>query len=109
MSASQRLSLIAGVFAAAVVVVIGLQGATQEALTQPARGEEPTYQESSGRQFEPGEIIVGLKEPASQADLRGLNQENDATIEEDLPRSDVNVVDLPRGLTVSEAVRAYED
>jgi len=109
MSASQRLSLIAGVFAAAVVVVIGLQGATQEALTQPARGEEPTYQESSGRQFEPGEIIVGLKEPASQADLRGLNQENDATIEEDLPRSDVNVVDLPRDLAVSEAVRAYED
>ena len=109
MSASQRLSLVAGAFAAAVVVVIGLQGATQEALTQPARGEEPTYKESPGRQFEPGEIIVGLKEPASQADLRGLNQENDATIEEDLPRSDINVVDLPRDLTVSEAVRAYED
>lgn len=109
MSVYQRVSLIVGVFAAAVVVVVGLQGATQEALTQPVRGEEPTYQEGSGRQFEPGEIIVGLREPASQADLRDINQENDATIEEDLPRSDVNVVGLPRDLAVSEAVRAYED
>ena len=108
MSVFQRLSLLVGTSAASLVVFVGLQGATQEAMTQPVAGEEPTYEQDAGRQFAPGEIIVDLKEPASQADLRDLNQENGATIEEDLPRSDVNVVDLPRDLTVSEAVRAYE-
>ncbi|QIN82854.1 S8 family serine peptidase [Rubrobacter tropicus] len=78
-------------------------------MTQPVREEDPTYQEGSARQFAPGEIIVGLEQPASQADLRDLNRETGATIEEDLPRSDVNVVDLPRDLTVNEAVRAYEN
>ncbi|HKH10591.1 MAG TPA: S8 family peptidase [Rubrobacter sp.] len=87
---------------------VGLQGATQEAMTQPARGDEPTYEDGSGRSFAPGEIIVAMKEPASQADLRELNRENGAAIEEDLPRSDVNVIDLPQDLTVTEAVKAYE-
>jgi len=105
----QRASLLVGFSAATLVVFVGLQGATQEAMTQPVQGEEATYQEGSGSQFAPGEIIVVLEEPASQADLRELNQENDATIEEDLPRSDVNVVDLPQDLSVAEAVQAYED
>ena len=64
-------------------------------MTQPVR-EEPTYVDASGRAFAPGEVIVVLEQPASPADLRDLNRENDATVEEDLPRSDVNVVDLPR-------------
>ena len=91
-----------------LLLLLGLQGTTQEAVTQPVR-EEPTFEDRSGRAFAPGEVIVVLEQPASPADLRELNQENDATIEEDLPRSDVNVVDLPRDLTVAEAVRAYED
>jgi len=93
---------------ATFLVFVGFQGATQEAITQPVR-EEPTYEDGSGRDFAPGEVIVTLKGPATQADLRELNQENDATVEEDLPRSDVNVVDLPRDLAVAEAVRAYEE
>ena len=108
MSISYRASLLAGVFAATLLLFLGLQGATQEAVTQPVR-EEPTYEDRSGRAFAPGEVIVVLEQPASQADLRDLNRENDATVEEDLPRSDVNVVDLPRDLSVTEAVRAYED
>ena len=104
-----RMSLSAGVSAAVLFVFLSLQGATQEAMTQPAPGAEPTYQENAGRQFAPGEIIVGLEQPASRADLRDLNQDTGATIEEDLPRSDVNVVDLPRDLTVNEAVRTYEN
>ncbi len=100
--------MLAGFCAATFLVFAGVQGATQEAITQPVR-EEPTYEDGSGRDFAPGELIVTLKGPATQADLSELNQENDAAIEEDLPRSDVNVVDLPRGLTVAEAVRAYED
>ncbi|MDP8902025.1 MAG: S8 family serine peptidase, partial [Actinomycetota bacterium] len=91
-----------------LLLFLGLQGTTQEAITQPTR-EEPTYEDGSGRAFAPGEVIVVLEEPASQSDLRELNQENDASIEEDLPRSDVNVVDLPRDLSVAEAVREYEN
>ncbi len=108
MSISYRVSLLAGVFAATLLLFLGLQGATQEALTQPVR-EEPTYEDRSGQAFASGEVIVVLEEQAGQADLRNLNRENDATIEEALPRSDVNVVDLPRDLSVNEAVRAYED
>ena len=107
MSIAYRASLLAGVFAALLLLLLGLQGTTQEAVTQPAR-QEPTFEDRSGRAFAPGEVIVVLEQPASQADLRELNQENDATIEKDLPRSDVNVVDLPQNLTVAEAVRAYE-
>ena len=100
--------MLTGVFTATLVAFVVLQGATQEARTQPV-GEEPTYQDDTGRAFAPGEIIVVLEEPAGQADLRALNQETDAAIEEDLPRSDVNVVDLPQDLSVAEAVRVYED
>jgi len=107
-SISHRISLLAGVFAGVLALFLGVQGATQEAITQPTQ-EEPTYEDGSGRAFAPGEVIVVLEEPASQADLREINQETDATIEEDLPRSDVNVVDLPRDLGVAEAVRAYEN
>jgi hypothetical protein len=106
-SISCRASLLADVFAATLLSFLGLQGSTQEAATQPVR-EEPTQEDRSGQAFAPGEVIVVLKEPASQADLRELNRDNGAAIEEDLPRSEVNVVDLPRDLTVSEAVREYE-
>ena len=54
-------------------------------------------------------MIVLLERPASPADLRELNRENGARVEEDLPRSDANVVDLPRDLCVTEAVQAYEE
>jgi len=100
--------LLVGAFAGVLVLFLVLQGATQEAITQPTQ-EEPTYEDGSGRAFAPGEVIVVMKEPASQADLRDLNQQTDATVEEDLPRSDVNVVDLPRDLSVAEAVQTYED
>ena len=109
MTTFHRVSLLTGVFAATLALFLGLQGTTQEAKTQPVQGEEATYQEGSRPRFAPGEIIVGLEESASQADLRDLNQENDATIEEDLPRSNVNVVDLPQDLSVAEAVQAYEN
>jgi thermitase len=97
-----------GVLAGVLALFLGLQSATQEAITQPTQ-EEPTYEDAAGRAFAPGEVIVAMEEPASQDDLRDINQETDATIEEDLPRSDVNVVDLPRDLSVGEAVQVYED
>ena len=110
MSNTHRFSLGIGFLMAATLLFVAFQGATQRALTQTETGaEEPTYQEGAGRPFAPGEVIVGLEDQATQADLRALNRQNDASIEEDLPRSDVNVVDLPQDLTVAEAVRAYEN
>ena len=95
-----------GTTLAVLALYLVFQGATQQAETQT---ENPTYQEGAGRPFAPGELIVGLEERATRADLRSLNRENDATLEEELPRSDVSVVDLPRDLTVVEAARAYEE
>ena len=106
----RKTSAFVGMVVALLACVIVVQGATQEAKTQAENtGEDPTYQDSNRGQFAAGEIIVALENDASQADLRGLNQQNDASIEEALPRTDVSVVDLPRDLTVQEAVRAYEN
>ncbi len=76
MSISYRASLLAGVFVATLLLLLGLQGTTQEAVTQPVL-EEPTFEDRSGRAFAPGEVIVVLEQPASPADLRELNREND--------------------------------
>jgi len=86
-----------------------IQSATQEAETQAeVDAGDPTYQEGTQQAAASGEIIVKLADDASQADLRDLNQRTDASVEENLPQSDVNLVDLPRDLTVTEAVQVYE-
>ena len=72
MSISYRASLLAGVFVATLLLILGLQGVTQEADTQSVR-EEPIYEDRSGQAFAPGEVIVVLEQPASPADLRELN------------------------------------
>ncbi len=106
----RRTSVLAGFLVALSLCLLALQGATQEAKTQAEEESgDPTYQEGTQQAFAAGEIIVKLEEAASQADLRDLNQQTDASVEEDLPQSDVSVVDLPRDLSVSEAVQAYED
>ena len=64
MSISYRASLLAGVFAATLLLLLGLQGTTQETITEPTR-EEPTYEDGAGRAFAPGEVIVVMEEPAS--------------------------------------------
>lgn len=109
MSSSRRLTLLVGVFVAASAIFVALQGSSQQAMTQTTRGEEPTYQQPNRDGYAAGEILVSLRDDASRADLRALNQQNDASVEEDLPRTDVTVVNLPRNLTVQEAVRAYEN
>ena len=83
-----------------------------KAQAQPDPPGEPTYSEDSAeneREFARGRIIVKLEEDATPQDLRELNRENDARTEEDLPRSDLSVVDLPSDTTVQEGVEAYED
>jgi subtilisin family serine protease len=112
MSRAQRISLMAGALAATLLLFIVLQGATQEVETQPQQQadvrEQSTYPPTDGSEFAKDQIIVVLEEEATQADLTALNQRNDARTEEDLPQSDVNVVDLPSDLTVGEAVQRYE-
>ncbi|HET7478562.1 MAG TPA: S8 family peptidase [Rubrobacteraceae bacterium] len=97
-----------------LLVFLTIQSSVQKAQTEtegqlsPPTGEEPTYDGGAGKKFETGEIIVKIEPEASPADLRELNRENDARTEEDLPKSDVNLVDLPPDLTVKEAVDVYE-
>jgi thermitase len=112
MSMTQRISLIAGALVAALVIFIVFEGATQEVKTQTenrdAAGDQPSFPAPGDREFVPGEVIVGLEESATQADLAALNRRTDAETEENLPRSDVNLVGLPQDLSVGEAVQRYE-
>jgi len=111
MSPAQRTSLLAGALTAILFLFIVLQGATQEVDTQTEGGgavEQPTYPPPSDEQFARGQIIVSLEVDATQADLAALNRRNDAETEENLPGSDVNVVDLPKDLPVEAAVQRYE-
>lgn len=111
----RTITVLAAMIAAITVAFLVLQGATQEARTQtesglePAPEEGPTYAGPEGKKFENGEIIVKLEEEASPSDLKELNRDNGARTEEDLPKSDVNLIDLPRDLTVKEAVDNYEN
>ncbi|MGB3684117.1 MAG: S8 family peptidase [Rubrobacteraceae bacterium] len=103
--------LIAMVVAVTTVFLV-VQGSVQKAesedkLTEPT-GEKPTYDGPEGKKFETGEIIVKIEDEASPSDLKDLNRENDARIEEDLPKSDVNLVGLPKDLSVKDAVDEYE-
>jgi hypothetical protein len=112
MSLAQRVSLLAAVLTATLLVLVVLQGAMQEVETQTDNragdAEQPSFPTPSDEEFARDQIIVELEEGATQADLAALNQRNDAHTEENLPRSDVNVVDLPSDLAVGEAVQRYE-
>ena len=109
----QRLTLFVAALIAVALTVFTVQSVSQEADSQPAPGnapdEEPSFEASEDREFDSDKIIVKVEDEATQSDLKELNRENEARIEEDLPRSDVNVVDLPRDLSVDEAVETYED
>ncbi|MEJ7820491.1 MAG: S8 family serine peptidase, partial [Rubrobacteraceae bacterium] len=85
---------------------IGTQGAQAQ---NESRRDEPSFPTESDDDFDRGKLIVKLEEDASQADLREINRENDATTEENVPKSDVNVVDLPNDLSVREGIEVYED
>ncbi len=110
MSLVQRMSLIACALIAALVCYVAYGGAAQKVETQTERAaaHQPSFPAPAEQEFVPGEVIVGLEEDATQADLAAINHQTDARTEEDLPQSDVNLVDLPPDLGVGEAVRRYE-
>ena len=112
MSSTQRTWLLIGVLTATLVGYLVTQSSVQESETQAQNEarqgtENPTYAEGSEEQAAPDRIIVKLEENASRADLE-INEENNAGTEKDLPRSQVNVVDLPRDLPVGKAIETYE-
>ncbi len=73
--------------------------------TQPAHSENAV---KDAPDFAPGRIIVKLEDQASSGDLASLNRRNDARVEEKLTLDGLSVVDLPKDLSVTEAVRRYE-
>lgn len=101
--------------AVAVLLSFFGQSQAQEAAGQPnventrAPEEAPTFAaETPGEEeFDDDKIIVKLEDGATQRDLRDLNSQNDARVEEDLPQ-DLELIDLPRDLPVEAAVRRYE-
>jgi thermitase len=110
MSVTQRIGLIACALMAALVCFVAYGSSTQKVKTQTEAGaaDQASFPAPDDGEIVPGEVIVGLEEDATQADLAALNRQTDARTEEDLPRSDVNLVDLPRDLGVREAVQRYE-
>lgn len=104
MAFTWRLRAFTVVLAVVLAAFVALLGSGQRAESQTYPGPS-----AAGKEFAPGQLIVKLKEQAEQSDLREINQENDAATEENLPQSNVNVVDLPPDLTVREADEIYED
>ncbi len=84
---------------------LGIQ--PQQALSQTEQSNPNSGTE--GQAFAPGRIIVKAEEEAPADAVASLNRENEATLEEEMPHSEVQVVDLPENLSVAEAVERYED
>ena len=116
MSYAQRIWLLSSIVTATIVVFLAFQGGTQEVESQTTgdqapRGssDKPSFPAPDDAEFKSDKIIVKVEDDTSDAELDQLNRENGARTEEDLPRSDVSVVDLPRDLPVEEAVEVYEN
>src|SRR5215217_547074 len=110
MSVGQRIGLIVCALMAALVCFVAYGSSTQKVKTQTEAGaaDQASFPAPEDGEIVSGEVIVGLEEDATQADLAALNRQTDARTEKDLPRSDVNLVDLPRDVGVREAVQRYE-
>lgn len=90
-----------------ILILLGILGTSPEQAfseTKPSALGAGTGEQA----FAPGRIIVKAEEGAPANAVESLNRKNDASIEERLPLSDVEVVDLPQDLPVSEAVERYE-
>ncbi len=89
-------------FVIVIAVVLWTFGAEpRQALSEPGLAADKPA-------FAPGRILVKLEEGAPAKTLGSLNDKNDARTEDKLPRTGVNVVDLPADLSVAEAARRYE-
>ena len=71
-------------------------------------GTGPKLSGPEGKQYVTGQVIVKIKDEANLGDLRAINRRNDARLKEEIPQTDVSVVDLPKDLSVKDAVKIYD-
>ena len=97
---------------AMVLACSGVVLAQQGGRTTASEEDSPSYRGQDGQKFEPGKLIVKLKDGATQQDLEELNRRNGARTEkEELAPNLVpglNRVSLPPGLAVRDAVGRYK-
>ena len=92
-----------------VLIAWILVGFSTDAGAKPATGgEEPSFKTGKDEEFAPGRIIVKLKEGVPSEEFDKINRGNGGRTEKKIPRTRFNVVDLPAGLPVEEAVKRYE-
>ena len=94
----------------ALLVLSSSRGSAQEAGSTDGAGPgtKPDLTGPEGKQYVAGQIIVKVKEEANLGDLRAINRRNDARLKEEIPQTDVSVVDLPKDLPVKDAVKLYD-
>lgn len=116
MSYAHKIWLFSSIVAVAIVALLVFDSGRQEADSEtasngpsPGSSAKPSFPAPDDAEFKSDKIIVKVEDDVSNAELDQLNRENGARTEEDLPKSDVSVVDLPRDLPVKEAVKIYED
>jgi thermitase len=111
MTSAQRVLLLIVVLVAILIGHLLTQSSIQEAQTQSRQTEDtPSFSTPIEEEdFASDRILVKPKQGVSDEAVERLNQENDASTEEKLPRAKVSVVELPEELPVEEAVERYED
>ena len=94
---------------AAALLIGAIALSSERAGAQEASpGEDPSFRTDKEEDFAQGRILVKLDEDTPRKVLDNANRRNDARVEERLEEVDVDVIDLPRDLTVSEAVERYD-
>jgi thermitase len=89
-------------FAVAVIVILIVTGTRTDDAFSEARPDP------SNADFAPDRVLVKAKEGASTEAVETVNRKNKARTKKKIPRSRLNVVELPKGLPVEEAVERYE-
>lgn len=90
-----------------ILALLGVLGIRPEQALSQTEPRDPNAG-TGGKAFAPGRIIVKVEEEAPANAVAWLNRRNDARIEESLPDSAVEIIDLPKDLSVAEAVERYE-
>ena len=102
--------MVVALVAALVVLVLPFSslGLAQEVGAGSSASKSPKLTGPEGKQYAAGQIIVKTKKDAALGDLRSINRRNDARLKEEIPKTDVSVVDLPKDLSVKDAVKLYD-
>lgn len=74
-----------------------------------AAPEEPTVALPDGNEAAAGELIVNYDEDVAEAGQASLRQRSDATLENDFPEIDAEVVALPEAADTAEALRSEKE